>query len=196
VRGETGGAAESGDGAVTDWRDVDWSQTLGGNDRFGDCTFVSLANLIDIIKAPQIVSEGETERFYTVETNWTAENPGSDKGAVLETVIQDWCANGWPSDPVLRPSGYHAITFDQVADALARTDGVPAWLMLPSNADGSGYDFTDDALDAEGRYAHAVLIVSFDPFIFVTWAQPQAVSEAWARRFFMGFYEVDWSAEA
>lgn len=176
------------------WHDVDWSKTLGGNDKYGDCTFVTLANLIDIERAPEIVSEAETERFYTVETGWTAENDGAGTGAALAVVLSDWCANGWPSDPMLKPSGFHAIAFDQIPAWLPTAKGVPAWLMLPEGVEEGTYDFSDSALlrQAPGVFAHAVLIVDVTggDLTFITWAAPQTVSLEWAKVYFKGFYVV------
>ena len=181
---------------MTTWRDIDWAQTLGGNDRFGDCVFVSLANLVDLLNAPQVVMEAEIERMYSVETGWSAANPASDKGAVLETVIKDWCENGWPADPELKPSGYRPVALDGLRDALTRCQGAPSWIMLPMTADGTGYDFSDDAVtrDAPGVGAHAVLVVQADDFgiVFITWGKPQGVSWDWAREYWRGSFEVEW----
>ena len=140
-------------------------------------------------RTPQVVEDVEVERFYTLETGWTAENPGSDKGAILEVVIRDWCANGWPCYPENKPSGYSAISIAEVSLAIARQGGVSAVLMLPP-----GDDFSDAALSGDtARPAnHAVLIVEMtdETVTFVTWAEPQTVSRPWADAFFRAFYEV------
>lgn len=178
------------------YRDVQkWS--MGGNDRFGDCTAVALANLIDLrmtlAGTSQVVGEAEAELLYARETGWTAQNPGSDKGAVLETVIKDFCANGWPSDPLIKPFGYREITFYDLTPVIRRSNAVMAWLMLPLDADGESYDFTDGAVarNAPGEFAHAVLVV--DPgLVMVTWAQIQHVSPRWAAKYFKQFFEIEW----
>ena len=169
------------------WRDVDWSQTLAGNDREGDCGPVSLANLMDILLYPQVVGRTEVERFYTVATGWTSENPESDKGAILEVLIQDWIANGWPADPLLKPSGYEVFRPKDIVAALAEYQACPTALALPE-----GQDFTDAALGLPGVYGHAVLVVDASDVEvrFATWGRIVTVSWAWWMEFAREVYGV------
>lgn len=172
------------------WAEIDWSQTIGGNDKFGDCAFVSLANLTDILKTPQVVMDAEIERFYALETGWTPLDPLTDKGAILEAVIKDWCINGWPTDPVWKPTGYETFAPANIAAALDKYVACPCILMLPENE-----DFTDASLGLPGTMGHAVLVVqaSDTEVRFITWGRIVVVSMAWWRKFARTVYGVQLS---
>lgn len=177
------------------WRRVAWS--LGGNDQYGDCAFVSCANIADLWAAqngtPWTIGEAECERFYAVEAGFNSQNKTTDKGEILEKVIKYWCENGWPGDSLLKPSGYEAITADQIQTTLAGGDGAAAWCVLPINDDGDP-DLSDVALrrNTPGTAAHAVAIVAVENggFWIIMWAEPKWVSRAWWNAYGRDCYAV------
>lgn len=164
------------------WSAIDWSETMGGNDEEGDCGPVALANLMNLWYAPPLVERVEIERFYTVATGWTAEQPGSDRGSVLEEIIKDWCANGWPADPTMKPEGYKAVRIDtaNMASGVGRYGALVCAIALPESQ-----DFSDNALSEPGAFGHAVLVVDAAPdgVRIVTWASVRLVSWLWWERF-------------
>jgi len=170
------------DFTMTPYPEIDWSQTMGGNDEEGDCGPVALANLMNLWYGPPLVERTEVERLYTIASGWTSENPGSDRGVILETLIRDWCANGWPADPTVKPAGYEAVSTDQAAlmTGVRRYGALVAAVMLPADQ-----DFSDDALSEPGTFGHAVLVVAADPdgVRLVTWASVRRVSWRWWGRF-------------
>lgn len=174
------------------WQDVDeW--TLGANDKYGDCAFVALCNLQDLLAtvkaAPFVIEEGEALYFYNVEAGFNSQDRRTDKGAVLEEVIRYWAEKGWPSDPVDKPLGWCAIRPDEIHLAIQALYGVPAWCQLPQEDDN---DFSDTALDYTPGDGHAVLIVGSDPtgYTLITWAEPVHVSTAWWHKFGRGQYAI------
>jgi hypothetical protein len=180
---------------IAPWRSIDWAQTLGGNDRYSDCVFVALANFLDVRLAPQIVAEGEIERFYSIETGFEPGVRATDKGAVLEAVLKDWVANGWPSDPTIKPVAYGPISANDMPVAIATSGSVPAWLLLPAAPadDESDWDFSDRAVDnaVPGTGAHAVLVVyAAEAVTFVTWGKAVTVSQLWWRKYAQQAYAV------
>lgn len=173
---------------------VGWSRyvpewSLGGNDKYADCAFVALCNVIDLVTAvngaPELVTEAEAELFYAREAGFSPVDPSSDKGAVLADVIEFWRLHGWPADPELTLRGVWSVAPDQIPEALHLLPGLPAWCMLPSLDDDP--DFSDGALErrAPGIDAHAVLIVdaSDETLTLVTWAELRVVSRAWWREY-------------
>lgn len=171
------------------WRQVpEWS--LAGNDRYGDCTFATAANFTDLLTAvngtPEVVPEGEAEYWYAKETGWTAQNPDSDKGEILEKMLQYWLENGNPSDPVDRITSYAPVANEDITVAIERYGACFAWCMLPMRGDDDP-DLSDDALqnDTPGTAAHAMLIVGTTPkgFVVVTWGEACGVSRAWWYRY-------------
>lgn len=171
------------------WRPVaEWS--LGGNDRYGDCTFVSLANFCDLVQTaigqPQTIMEAEAEHFYAVESGFNPNDLASDRGAVLREVIADWAAKGWPGDDTLKPVAWGACAHDRCAEIVERYGAQFAWVMLPKDLDGD-WDWSDDAVlrNAPGEGAHAILVVEKTPIgrVVITWAAPQGVSDAWWARY-------------
>ncbi len=165
--------------------------SLGGNDEVGDCTFCTAANFTDVMTAvngkPELVPEAEVERWYAWETGWTRANPESDKGEVLEKMLQVWRDHGNPSDPLDRLTGYCAIKPDEIHQAVHSLGAVPAWCLLPKYAYEDGWDFTDEAMQwkTEGTGPHAILIVESNPdgLKIVTWAEVVDVSHAWWRAY-------------
>jgi hypothetical protein len=164
--------------------------SLGGNDEVGDCVFCTAANYTDVMTAvngnPELVPEAEVERWYAWETGWTRANPGSDKGEVLEKMLQVWRDRGNPSDPVDRLTGYCAIKPDEIHQAVHSLGAVPAWCMLPDDGGGS-WDFSHYPLERniKGTGPHAILIVESNPagLKIVTWAEVVEVSHAWWRAY-------------
>jgi hypothetical protein len=176
----------------------EWS--LGGNDKFGDCGFVSVCNLIDVVKAvggnPQVVGEGEALYFYNKEAGFNSQNPATDRGSVLADVIRYWMENGWPADPTYKPVGFCAIEPVQIHQAVHSLGGAPAWCSLPVDANGDP-DWSDNAIGTQPADGHAVLIVQSDPesLTLITWAQPVTVSLKWWHVFGCGQFAVrlpDW----
>lgn len=161
---------------MTPWPQIDWSQTLAGNDEEGDCGPVSLANLVDLVYGPPLVERTEVERLYTVASGWTAENPGSDNGVVLEALIDDWIANGWPADPTIQPTAKERFAPRDIEAALAKYPACPSAIMLTGDQ-----DFSDTALTKARAFGHAVLVVQAGPdgVRFVTWGRVVLVSRAW-----------------
>lgn len=172
------------------WRTVHFS--LGANDKYGSCVFVCLANLLDLWAAmdsrPFTIGDGEALHWYAVETGFNSQDHGTDKGAVLEAVIQHWCENGAPADPLNKPFGYRAIGSDEVDAAIGRNAGVPCWAMLPASE-----GFGNDTLAEEPTWPHAMLIVSATTYglALVTWGRAVSVSWAWWERFGRGQFEVE-----
>lgn len=172
--------------------------SLGGNDEIGDCVFCTAANFTDLITAvngtPQLVPDGEVQRWYAWETGWTHANPESDKGEVLEKMLQVWRDHGNPSDPLDRLAGYCAIEPDEIHQAIHSLGAVPAWCLLPTAKYEAGPDFTDVAVQDNilGRYAHAVLLVESNPtgLKLVTWAEVVDVSHAWWRAYGRGQFAI------
>lgn len=181
--------------AVTEW-------SLGGNDKYGDCVLVAPSNQVDLTKAiagsPQIVSEAEAEYWYAKETGWSPLDAATDKGDIVETMLNDWSQNGWAADPVYKPVGWCAITQDQIHQAIWSLGAVIGTCLLPMDANGDP-DFTDAALtvDARPEDGHCVLLVRSAPegYQCVTWAEKRSVSAAWWARFGDGLWAVrlpDW----
>ena len=172
------------------WRQVPtWS--LGGNDRYGDCTFVSLANFHDLVTAvagkPEVMMEAEAEHFYAVEAGFNSQDASTDRGEVLKKVLAYWAENGWPGDAELKPKDWGSCTHDQADGIITRYGAYFAWVMLPHTADCEDWDWSDDALarNAPGEGAHAILVVEKTPVgrVVITWAEPQGVSDAWWARY-------------
>lgn len=173
---------------MTTWHDVDWSKTMGGNDEEGDCGEVACANRVNILIQPLIVGRTEIERFYTIETGWTAENPGSDKGSIMELIIKDWVANGWPSDPTIKPAGYEVFQPKDIGAAVQEYTACPCAITLTADQ-----DFTDAAIDKPGAFGHGVLVVEATPIsvTFISWARIIVVSMAWWLAFARQVFGVD-----
>lgn len=175
------------------WRTVQWS--MGGNDRYNDCAFVSLANLLDLWGAmdgdPFTIGEAECELFYALEAQFNSQHPETDNGAVLEEVIRYWRDKGWPADPVNKPAGYRPIAPTDFAAAIHRQGGVPCWMQLPAGADDDAL-FGDDTLTLEPGDGHAVLAVEADAagLWVISWARPWRLSWVWWTRFGRGQFEV------
>lgn len=159
---------------------------MGGNDRYNDCVWPSLANLHDTVTAvnghPEVMSEAECEYFYARETGFTPLDKSTDKGAVQRRVIEDWCAHGWPGDDTLKPLGWCDVRPDEIPVAIHMLGGVPFWMMLPLLRPGV-YDF--QSTDLPGEYAHAAFFsgATWNTLSFVTWASEVTVTMEWARKY-------------
>ena len=179
---------------VPDWRSItEWC--LGANDRFGTCFFAMVGNF-RVANGEPAMPDGEIENAAREMEGFNPYDPATDHGENLEAGFKYIHDNGWPGDPTQRIASWTKVALPQLADTLNHRNGAPAWLMLPMTADGTGYDFSDDALarNAPGVYAHAVLVVYAAPegLTFITWANPQGVSAKWAETYFKGFYDVVW----
>lgn len=173
-----------------------WS--LGGNDRYGDCTFVSLCNLIDLVTAvngrSELVGEAEAEYFYSREAGFSPLDPATDKGAILEDVIRFWAEQGWPNEPTNKLVGWCAIGPDEIHQAVHSLGAVPAWCELPHFEDGGEWIFGDEALadNLVGVGPHAILIVESNPLglRLVSWASVYEVSHEWWHAYGRGQFAV------
>jgi hypothetical protein len=180
---------------MTDWRDIpEWC--LGANDEFGTCAFAMVGNHV-VLLGRGVMNDGEVLNAAREIEGLNTQDRTTDKGENLEALFGYVQAEGWPADPTLTINAWCEVDLDQVPGVIARRQASEAWLMLPMLEDGSDYDFTDDAVvrGAEGRYAHAVLIVEASNYglTFITWARPQGVSRAWADRYVKGCYDVEWT---
>jgi hypothetical protein len=187
------GAVASAD-TINRWEQVPaWS--LAGNDRYGDCTFVSLCNLKDMRAAllgkPFVIEEAEAELFYSREAQFNSQNPATDKGAVLADVIQYWADNGWPSDPTETIDRWCAIAPEQIHLTVDKLYGSPAWCQLPILPNGD-IEWTDAALAIDPSDGHAFLIAGSDPlgYTIIPYAAPVHVSLAWWARFGRGQFAI------
>lgn len=177
------------------WRVVkEWS--LGGNDKYGDCAFVGLANLHDLVTAvngaPEVMSDAEAEHFYSVEAGFKPGDASTDHGETLVKVLQYWSDYGWPGDPELKPKEWHQISFEQIGNTVDRYGAVYAWFMLPSLDD--EWDLSDDAVAKSvlGTGAHCMLVVGDAPdrSWVVTWGRVREVSAAWMAAYWRGGFAV------
>lgn len=171
-----------------------WS--MGGNDRVGDCTYVTLENQDDLVTSvngnPEVMMEAEAERFYTVERGFQPGDKATDVGEVLSKVIDYWATQGWPGDPAFKAKGWCALDPSEIHQAIHSLGCAPAWCMLPQGDD--DWDFSDLSLrrNTPGTGAHAVLLVESGPTMLrlVTWARVVPVSLAWWRTYGRDAYGV------
>lgn len=177
------------------WRCVpEWS--LAGNDKYGDCAFVGLANLHDLVTAvngaPEVMSDAEAEHFYSVEAGFIPGDASTDHGETLEKVLRYWSENGWPGDPELKPFEWHAISLAEVPDTIRRYGAAYCWFSLPAKDD--EWDFSDDAVTKviEGSGPHCMLVVDAAPdrSWVVTWGGVREVSAAWMAAYWRGGFAV------
>lgn len=166
------------------WRAVpEWS--LGGNDRYGDCTFVSLANFHNLVTAvngkPEVMMEAEAEHFYSVEAGFNSQDASTDRGEMLRKVLAYWMDHGWPGDSELKPKRWGVCSHDEAEDIITRYGAYFAWVMLPKAGD--DWDWSDESVNRQvpGTGAHAILVVEKTPTgrVVITWAEPQEVSDEW-----------------
>ena len=174
------------------WRDVKkWC--MGANDEFGTCAYAMVGNQ-RIMLGDAVMGDGEIENAARELEGFNPYIKATDKGINVE-VLFNFLKDGWPGDPMLQVTSWSRVAVNSVAD-MGNT-GAPSWLLIPMTADGTDYDFTDDALRrrAPGKYAHAVLSVELSTLglTFITWAEPKTVSLAWAREYFQAFYSVTWN---
>ena len=170
----------------------------GDRDQFGLCFWAMEGNAL-ALETGEPMPLVEIESSARAMEGFSQYDPSTDHGERLEDGFSYLARNGWPGDPARVITSWRKIRFEDVAATIAELGCVRAWLNLPMTADGEDYDFTDDALarGAEGVHPHAVLIVdAADGVTFPTWGEPQTVSEAWARRYFQGFYRVEWGTMA
>lgn len=152
------------------WRDVLWS--LGGNDRFNDCSvvaaFANWRNLLAAIYHRDLepVSEVECLTEYRRLTGFDQFHPLDDRGVFLDTVLRDMVVNGVFGDPLWTPPGFHAVEAEQIPAALKLYHGLPCWGMLRLDADGEPV-FDDQPSDKP----HSTLIVDYvdNRLALITW---------------------------
>jgi hypothetical protein len=108
-------------------------------------------------------------------------------------LLTAWAKDGWISDPLLKPTEFHAITPDEIPATIRDYGAAYAWWLLPRDQNGD-WDFTDMAvIDAETPIGgHAMLIVGSEPgwYYVVTWATIKRVSAAWVRAYLGGAFAV------
>lgn len=176
---------------MTPWRDVpEWCQ--GGNDKFGVCFFAMFGNRLAHTTG-QIMSDAEVVSAARVIEHLNVLDPSTDRGEVMEDGLNYIQANGWPPDPLLTVRSWRRITRGEIAASLAAGMMVGAAIGLPMNAEGTDYDFTDAAVvrKAPAMFGHAVYVVGASPEIFITWARPQGVTDAWWDMYGIQIYAID-----
>jgi hypothetical protein len=176
---------------ITPWRDVP-SWCLGANDKFGICFFAMFGNRLAQTTG-QIMSDAEVESAARVIEHLNVLDRSTDRGEAMEAGLNYIQANGWPPDPLLTIRSWRRITRAEIAASLAAGRMVGAAISLPMNAAGDDYDFTDDAIarNAAGAFGHAVYVVGSGPEMFITWARPQGVTDAWWDKYCLAVYEID-----
>jgi hypothetical protein len=180
---------------MTNRRDIpQWC--LGANDQFGTCAFVSCANHV-ILLGKGVMSDGEILNAAREIEGLNDQDPSTDRGENMEALFGYIQANGWPGDSTLTISEWSKVDLADVAATIAQRQACPSWLMLPMMADGSDFDFSDDAVfrGAAGGPAHAVCVVEADGrnLTMITWARPVTVSMSWAQAYFRCCYDVEWT---
>ena len=162
---------------MTPWRSVQqWCD--GGNTKFGTCFLAMFGNWFALTTG-EVMTDGEVENAYSQIAGFSPLDPATDHGVAFEIGLEYLRKNGWPPDPSITVTSWAPTS--NLAGTIARRGAAFGYLELPMNAARDGYDFSDDALarKAPGEYGHAVLIVDASPPVFVTWANPQGVSDAW-----------------
>lgn len=168
---------------MTKWRDISpW--VMGENDLFGDCFFVMIANweLCNRDGDPSArMDDGEIEEAYSCMAGFNPMNEATDHGEAITDGFDYLVANGWPSEPTLRPTAWHPVFPKDIPSALAANKCLCAWVKLPMK-DGE-WDLSDDAVKAgvQGTGPHAVLVVEADDdgYWLITWQTARKVSKAW-----------------
>ena len=178
-----------------DYRSVPhWCHQGADDDRYGLCDWAMMGNLM-VCRGQPVLPNVEIQSAARAMEGFATRDPTTDRGEIIEDVFRYVRDRGWPGDPLQRIRDWRSVTLNDVPGVIERQRAAPAWLMIPLDADGTGYDFSDGAVDrdAPGVYAHAVLVVDAgDGVTFITWAAPKVVSRRWAERYFRGFYEVEW----
>ena len=159
------------------WRAKSWC--MGANDRFGTCFYAMAGNWLSFY-TDEIMSDGEIENAARVMERFSAYDPSSDHGILMQQGIDYILANGWPGDPMLKPDRVDVQDPAAIVATVRRYDCAFIGLALPEDQ-----DFSDAALGQEGVSGHAVFGVEATPdaVTFITWQRPQVVSMAWWRRF-------------
>lgn len=176
---------------MTAWPDVpEWCE--GGNDKWGVCFFAMFGNRLAQTTG-QIMPPAEVISAARVIEHLNVLDPSTDRGEVMEDGLNYIQANGWPPDPLLRVRFWRRITRGEIAASLAAGMMVGAAIGLPMNADRTDYDFTDGAVARKApiAFGHAVDVVEAEPFVFITWANPQGVTDAWVDQYCLAIYEID-----
>lgn len=173
------------------WRDVpQWCG--GGNDKYGDCFLAMFGNRLAQTTG-EIMSDAEVLRAANQIEGLNVLDHSTDRGIVFETGLNLLMAKGWPPDPELTVKSWRTISLAEMPASLAAGKMVGAAIKLPMTADGTDYDFSDDAMarKAASVGAHAVYVVDAAPFMFVTWARLQGISAAWWEAYGLALYEID-----
>ena len=110
------------------------------------------ANNVILLGGP-VMPNVEIESAARAMEGFDEWNAATDRGENLEVGFKYIHDKGWPGDPTLSIAAWAKT--DDIAATIARRGCAPSWLMLPKNAAGDDYDFSDDALsrDAPGAYA-------------------------------------------
>jgi hypothetical protein len=171
-----------------------WTHQGPPDDRFGLCFYAMCGNHAVILGHDPMV-EAEVENAAREMEGFNEWIKATDKGENLEVGFRYIHDRGWPGDPTLTIASWSQIGLEQLPATIASRGASETWLLLPMNADGTNYDWTDDALvrGAPGIYAHAVLAVdAASGLTVVTWGGLKTVSENWARTYLRGQYDVTW----
>lgn len=179
-------------------RNLGWSDRvkqwcLGANNRVGTCSFVDFANFHALVTTtngtPEIMPDGEILNADRTLTGYNSQDPTTDHGIALETMLEDMLRDGWPGDPSLRPRGVWSVPAALgLSDAIYLFGGVICWFMLPQRDD--DWDFSQGAVDLglPGIGPHAMFVGRRSHV--VTWAEEREVTQPWFDRYFRGAFGV------
>lgn len=134
-----------------------------GNDDLPDCTIAAIGNFLDLkwyhAGKRDVWPIGAAERMFDLV-------PPGDRaeGRALLDVLNWWLANGLPDDPLDRPAGFYRVDFSDLAKGINACDAVYTRVLLPMNAAGDDWDWSDDAARAgrPGVGSHCVLALACD----------------------------------
>jgi hypothetical protein len=166
---------------VSDWPMMD-------NDKIGDCAIATVGHLIQLYtsytkKTPIVMNDEEIIHMYSAVSGYNPNNPASDQGCVISSVLNYWINNG------VQIGGYSdKISLLWFGGVYIGINMPLAWQSadswtLPSNTHGN---------NAPGSWGgHAVPIVAYDHtgVTVITWGEKMVMTwdalavycdEAWA----------------
>ncbi len=123
-------------GGYTAYADAVSHWILGENDRIGDCTCVGPANVILALTTlsgrARRMPDADIVAFYAGISGYSAADPDSDTGAMIEDVLAAWHARGIDTD---RLDGYATIEVgdhERIRQAIALLGPVDLGINLPA----------------------------------------------------------------